>query len=160
MNYSSRPHQAGKSELSSESESKLQRQFNYALTTLGRDLSEVFQSRICEGEALARITRSRRCTTSAVREGLSECRLRSICQHQRLVDWRPHTFRVERQVNVTVAGVSVVNILRECLVEDIEEPGAELEILLLFDLEILEQRDIPVCPIRRAEIEWRNRCSR
>src|SRR5687767_4371975 len=54
---------------------------------------------------------------------------------------------IERQVDV-VPDVRV----RERLVEEVEEPGAELDLLLALDLEVLEDRQVVVHPGRRADV--------
>src|SRR5262249_20993527 len=63
-------------------------------------------------------------------------------------------------VDVAFAHVPVVKILRERLVEDIEETEAELKDFRLCDFEILEQREVPVLTARRSEVEGRDRRSR
>src|SRR5262249_253593 len=52
------------------------------------------------------------------------------------------------------------DILREGLVEEIEEPEAELKDFRLCDFEILEQREVPVLSAWRAEVEGRDRWPR
>src|SRR5262249_15694225 len=138
-------------------EGELQSQLDYSLTAFGRDLTEVLYG-VSGKRARARNNRIVTCSSDAVRKSLRELLDNSpIRQRQILVDERPFARRIQRQVDVAVAGVLVINILRECLIEDIEEPCAELNVLALPDLEVLEQGDVPIRPIRRAEVERRDR---
>src|SRR5262249_15586120 len=164
MNQLSAPEKKDQMEVNLES--KLHGHLDYALTTLGRDLAEVIDRFVREGESLARIAYVRGRATQPVGDELSlglglahggDFFYRAVGQrHRRRVDdRRPHASCVERQVDVAFARVPVVDILRERLVEEIEEPEAELESLRLCDLEVLEQRDVPVLATRRAEVEGR-----
>lgn len=61
--------------------------------------------------------------------------------------------RLEGEEDVAVS-TAIIQPFRERLIEHIEESRAELQNLGLFDLEVLKEAQIPVLPIRRAEIQW------
>src|SRR5436305_14374141 len=65
---------------------------------------------------------------------------------------------VERQVDVarTVAA-RVADLRRVGLVEDVKEPGAELQLLRLAEVKILEERNVEVAPARSPHVERRLR---
>lgn len=141
-------------------EGELQSQFNDALTAFVCDFAEVILRVVGERKSLRRIANTLVCAARAIGEGLGKLGNNTSRRHNGLIDWRARACRVQRQINVAVAGVTVINILRKCLVEDIEESSTELQVLGFLDLEILEQGKVPVLAIRRAEIERRNRCPR
>ena len=137
-------------------EGELQSQLNYTLAAFGQDSTEVGFGGGRVIKAASRITLVILSSAKSVGELLGKRSDRSIGQNQWAIDRRAAANCFQRQINVAVAGILVINHLRESLVEDIEESGAELQSLGLSDLEVLEQRDVPVLPIRRAEIERRN----
>ena len=59
------------------------------------------------------------------------------------------TYGLQRQVDVTQIRIRV------CLVEYVEEPGSELDLLVLADCEVLEESDIEVMPRWTPHIERR-----
>src|SRR5262249_13171910 len=62
---------------------------------------------------------------------------------------------IERQINITRARVAHVYTGRISLVEDIEEARPELDSLSLSYMEVLEQRDVEIAPVRSPNIERR-----
>lgn len=138
-------------------EGELQSQFDNTLTAFGQNLTEVVNGVRREAEALARITHVTSGSAITIGERLRKRYDRAIRPSQRLIGWRSRTRSIQCQEDVAVGRILVINILRKCLIEDIEETGAELQALGFTNLEVLEQRNIPVRATWRAEVEWRNR---
>src|SRR5947209_6299297 len=65
------------------------------------------------------------------------------------------TDRAQADVDIAVREVALEEA-RVCLVEDVEEPGAELNLLALTDIEVLEERHIVIPAMRRPQVERRN----
>src|SRR5262245_20701240 len=112
-------------------EGELHGHLDYALTALVRDLAEVVDRVGIEAETPARIAHALGRAARPVGDGLGERNSRAVGLHQRQIDRRPRAGCAERQVDVAGAHVPVVKILRERLVEDIEESEAELQIFPL-----------------------------
>ncbi len=65
------------------------------------------------------------------------------------------TRRLKCQVDIAVVGIRGIDIPRVCLVEDVEEPCPELNLLRFADLEVLEERDVKVASVWRPNVKRR-----
>src|ERR1051326_2087503 len=137
--------------LGKASEVKLQRKLHDSPAVLVDDLAEVVErvtavtrATISEAEPTRRIARIRGVGPIAVRNRdafQADCIQReedvASCQRRR----------------------SRIDLRRISLVEDVEQSGAELQLLRLTDIEVLEERDVEVAATRSANVERRLRWS-
>ena len=119
-------------------EVELECEFNYSPAVLVDDLSKVILCGLIVIKAASWIANVVNRSTSSIRD--------IVLVH--LADG------VERQIDVTrTQTTGRTNLRRIGLVEDIEEPGAELELLRLAEIEVLEERDVEVASAWRSQIE-------
>src|SRR6185295_12099517 len=118
----------------------LKGELDYATTVLVRDLSEVIDGISRVAESSGRIAEvSLRATRQTIRRGC----------HGPVAD------SVELKVYIARRRITNINPGRICLVEDVKEARPELDLLILANHEILEERDIEVTPARSSYIERR-----
>ena len=124
--------------LVSDLEVKLQCEFDYAPATFVLNLTEVVDGVLREAEATSRIANVGNVATVSV--GTTECAI---------------ALRLQREKDVTVGRVcrSDIDLSRIRLVEYIEKSGAELNLLLFSDVEVLEEGDVKVAPAGSTQVE-------
>jgi hypothetical protein len=112
-------------------EHELQCKLHDSSATLGLDLTEVIDRVLSVAEAARRIAHA---------DYVSAITTRAV--HPAIAD------RFQRQEDVTSSRISRgnVNLRRIRLVEYVEESGAELNLLLFGDVEVLEEGDVKVAP--------------
>ena len=133
------------SRLLGDLEHKLQCKLHNPSTALGLDLAEVIDRVLSVAEPASRIAHT---------DDVSAITTRTV--------HLPIAHRFERQEDVASSRVGRrhVNLRGIRLVENVEESGAELNLLLFSNVEVLEEGDVKVAPAWRAQIERWLRWSR
>src|ERR1051325_1224052 len=119
----------------------LQSELDDAMAMFSDDLAKVVDGLLVEAEPARRITDV---VSRAARRTVGNAIAMNI------------TDDIQRRVDVVVSLRIALRVARERLVEDVEEPGAELDLLALTDVEVLEERHIVIPTMRRPQIERRN----
>lgn len=119
-------------------EVELECEFNNSPAMLIHDLTEIIDCGLIVREAASWIAYVVDRSTIAIRH--------AVLTHI--------TDGVECQIDITrTQTTGGTNLRRIGLVEDIEEPGAELELLRLAEIEVLEERNVEVAPAWCSQIE-------
>jgi hypothetical protein len=122
----------------------LEGKLDYPAAMFVRYFSEVIQRRLGESEPASRIAEVGPCLTRPAIRGRRDA-----------LD----AFGLEDEVDIAISSITNIDPSRIRLVENIEESTSELDLLVLGDLEILEERDIEVTPARTPYIKRRLRRS-